>query len=143
MSLAKCRRCGRLFNQVIDKNICPSCLEKEEEEFQRVKDFFLHHPQASIVEAAQETGVEKKFILQFVREGRLRIANMEEGGEPLFRCERCGKPIPEGRYCEECRKKIAELLSNQDKVKPVNEREYQRGNFYFKEKILRKKEEKD
>lgn len=47
MALAKCKRCKNLFNKIVDKDICPACMEKEEEEFQKVKDFLKRYPEKS------------------------------------------------------------------------------------------------
>ncbi len=135
MTLARCKRCGAIFQKVIDRDLCPSCLEKEEEEFRRVKEFFRQHPRARLEEVSEATGVDKKVILEFLREGRLQVT---EGTEPLFElfCERCGKPIASGRLCDECRSKVVQLIQSAEEKKP-------RGpDFYFKD-VLRKKGEKD
>ncbi|MBC7216847.1 MAG: MerR family transcriptional regulator [Candidatus Caldatribacterium sp.] len=135
MTLARCKRCGVIFQKVIDRDICPACLEKEEEEFQKVKEFFRQHPKARLEEVSEATGVDKKTILEFLKEGRLQVA---EGLEPIAElfCERCGKPISSGRLCDECRKKVAQL------VQGVEEKKTRGPDFYFKD-ILKKRGEKD
>lgn len=134
MTLARCKRCGVIFQKVIDRDLCPSCLEREEEEFRKVKEFLRQHPKARLEEVSEATGVDKKVILEFLKEGRLQVA---EGMEPLVElfCERCGKPITSGRLCDDCRKKVAQLIQSAEEKKP-------RGpDFYFKD-VLRKKGEK-
>ena len=137
MSLAKCKRCGKLFNKMLDKNVCPACMEKEEEEFQKVRDFLKRYPEKKLEEISEGTEVDKKVILDFIREGRLQLAEIEvEEGSALLVCERCGKPITTGRFCEDCRKKLAAILS------PDEDKSSSRSpNFYFKDAIEKKKKE--
>lgn len=134
LGLARCKRCGKIFNQVIEKEICPTCLEEEEEEFQKVKSFFREHPRARLEEASRETGVDKKTIMQFLKDGRLQLVLPEEGTleEGLF-CERCGRPISQGKLCTDCKQKLSLLISKsfQAESKP-------RPGFYFKDVIEKK-----
>lgn len=146
MALAKCKRCKNLFNKIVDKDICPACMEKEEEEFQKVKDFLKRYPEKKLEEISEETGVDKKVILDFIREGRLQLAEIQGEGEfALLTCERCGKSIVTGRFCEDCRKKLAALLSS-DGDKPSSRSldedklSSRSPNFYFKDAIKKKKE---
>ncbi|WP_054693806.1 hypothetical protein [Syntrophomonas palmitatica] len=57
------------------------------------------HPRASVVEVSEETGVEEEKILQYLRDGRL----ISSGFTEVITCERCGKSIRAGRYCEACK----------------------------------------
>lgn len=134
MTLARCKRCGAIFQKVIDRDLCPSCLEKEEEEFRKVKEFFRQHPKARLEEVSEATGVDRKVILEFLKEGRLQIAESAEPVVELF-CERCGKPIASGRLCDDCRRKVVQL------VQSIEERKSRGPDFYFKD-VLRKREEK-
>lgn len=137
MVLARCKRCGKVFSKVIERDVCPACLEAEEEEFQKVKDFFREHPRARLEEASRETGVDKKTIMQFLKDGRLQLALPEEEAlrEGLF-CERCGRPISQGKLCVECRKKLSLLVSQNSKEDPKAH-----PGFYFKD-VIEKKIEK-
>ncbi|MGQ9747738.1 MAG: MerR family transcriptional regulator [Candidatus Caldatribacteriaceae bacterium] len=134
MVLAKCKRCGKIFNKVLEKDVCPECLDKEEEEFQKVRNFFREHPRAKLEEASQGTGVDKKIILQFLKEGRLQLSLSEEEflKEGLF-CERCGKPILQGKLCVECRQKLGLIVSHSEKEEKKEKKA--RPRFYFKEMI--------
>ncbi len=134
MGLARCKRCGKIFNQVIEKEICPACLEEEEEEFQKVKGFFREHPRARLEEASQKTGVDKKTIMQFLKEGRLqRVLPEEEALEEGLFCERCGRPISQGKLCVECKKKLSLLIAQSSK-----EESKTHSDFYFKDVIEKK-----
>jgi flagellar operon protein (TIGR03826 family) len=96
MPLANCKECGRLFIKVTS-DICPDCQRKEEEEFDRVKEYLKNHPNANLSEIMEATGVSENRISKFIRMGRLSI-------KPT--CEVCGKPIDSGRFCPECRLKL-------------------------------------
>jgi flagellar operon protein (TIGR03826 family) len=97
MNLRNCPECGRVFSYV-GRNLCPKCLEKEEEEYMTVRRYVRDHRGASILEVADATGIEEEKILQFLRDGRL-----ESGGFSVaLECERCGRKIGSGRYCSDC-----------------------------------------
>ncbi|MEN6351333.1 MAG: TIGR03826 family flagellar region protein [Syntrophomonas sp.] len=101
-NLRNCSQCGRIFPYQ-GRNICPKCLEKEEDDFQLVRRFVRDHPGASVIEVSEETGIEEDKILQFLRDGRLQ----SKGLAKVLSCERCGKPLSTGRLCEQCTKEVA------------------------------------
>lgn len=95
--LRNCSKCGRVF-PYMGRNICPKCLEKEEDEYQVVRRYVRDNPGAGVIEVAEETGVEEDKILQFLRDGRLHT----KGLTASLRCERCGQIIDSGRFCANC-----------------------------------------
>ena len=96
-SLRNCPECGRIFGYV-GRNMCPACLDKEEEDFQVVRKYVRDHPGHSVLEVSDDTGIDEEKILQFLRDGRLRSKGMEK----VLECERCGKKISQGRFCDFC-----------------------------------------
>ncbi len=96
MPLANCKECGKLFFKVAS-DICPECQKKEEEDFNKVKDYLREYPNASLSEIMEATGVNEKKISKFIKAGRLSI-------KPT--CESCGRPIDSGKLCPECRMKL-------------------------------------
>lgn len=96
-NLRNCSRCGRVF-PYMGRNICPRCLEKEEDEYQVVRRYVRDNPGAGVIEVVEETGVEEDKILQFLRDGRLQA----KGLTASLHCERCGQSINSGRFCESC-----------------------------------------
>jgi len=96
MPLANCKECGKLFVK-ISSDICPECQKKEEEDFNRVREYLKTHPNANLQEIIDATGVSEAKVSKFIRAGRLSI-------KPT--CESCGKPIDSGRFCPECRLKL-------------------------------------
>ncbi|NLY68047.1 MAG: MerR family transcriptional regulator [Tissierellia bacterium] len=98
MDIRNCSRCGRIY--VYDGfNICIKCRQEDEEDFQKVKKYLAEHPGANIMEVAEGTGVDSKKIINFLKEGRLEIA---DDSNIILTCERCGKSIRTGRFCNQC-----------------------------------------
>lgn len=106
-NLRNCPQCGRLF-AYSGRNLCQRCIRAEEDEYMVVRRYVRDHPGASIFEVSDETGIEEDKILQFLRDGRLEARGLRQ----LLECERCGKKISAGTYCEDCLKAMdAELRS--------------------------------
>ncbi|NLM36613.1 MAG: hypothetical protein GX202_00620 [Firmicutes bacterium] len=81
MGLHNCKRCGKLF---ISKghSVCSQCVEKDQADFELIREYLLAHPYVSALELSQETGVEPAVITRFQREGRLAICEKQEGDLP-------------------------------------------------------------
>ena len=75
MALKKCNECGSLFDDQTpqnDRNLCPHCFNEERREFVKVRDYLWSNPGANLDELHQNTGVSKKLIQKFIREGRFK-----------------------------------------------------------------------
>ena len=73
MTLKKCSKCGTLFADKDDNNnsnLCPHCFQEERAEFVKVRDYLWSNPGANLNELHEKTGVSKKLIQKFIREGR-------------------------------------------------------------------------
>ncbi len=115
--LVDCKRCGRVFIRV-SKDICPRCLQEVEREFLLCHEYLRDHPGATVIEIHEATGVSVKQIEEFVKEGRFQFAR----GEHLdYGCERCGRRIRKGRYCDHCSKELFHELSQAIEPKPRKE----------------------
>lgn len=101
--IRNCPRCGKIFTYM-GRPICRKCLETEENEFKVVKEYIYDNPGATISEVSQETGVTVERIMRFLREERLEIKS--ENSNLLLECERCGRAIRSGRFCENCKEDI-------------------------------------
>ncbi len=107
MDVRNCRSCGRLFNVMSNPRICPECVQKIEDKFQEVKAYLRDNPYANMDELSRECEVSVKQIKEWVRDERLVFGeDSVEGVE----CEQCGKLIRTGKYCDECKLKIANNL---------------------------------
>ncbi|KPU26438.1 MerR family transcriptional regulator [Caloranaerobacter sp. TR13] len=100
MNIKNCSKCGKIFAYDGINKLCPKCRKEEEEEFSRVKEYIYNNPGANIQLVSEETGVPVKKILRYLREGRLELK--DEYNNLILACERCGKPIKTGRFCDKC-----------------------------------------
>ncbi len=108
MNVKNCKRCKRLFNYIAGPPICPECKAKEEELFQTVKKYIDAHKGVNITTVAQECEVEIDQIQRWVREERLQFSDASAAG---IVCEKCGANILTGRFCEKCKKEMANNLN--------------------------------
>jgi len=83
--------------------ICSQCKQKEEEDFQNIKKYLYDHSGASIQDVSDACEVSVEKITRFLREGRLEV---KEGSNVVLECEKCGKSIRSGRFCNECSKQL-------------------------------------
>lgn len=103
----KCKTCGSIFN-FMGKPICPACLKKMDEDFAKVRKFIYENPNARVDEISEETGVEPKMIMQFLRDGRLELKTADGS----IVCEKCGVPISTGRLCHTCSQDISNHMQS-------------------------------
>jgi flagellar operon protein (TIGR03826 family) len=104
MELKKCPRCGKLFAYSA-LPVCNECLQKEEADFTKVRDYLRENPDSGLKETSEGAEVSENLIIKFLKEGRLIATNAFIG---VLSCERCGKHINSGRFCDKC---IVELKS--------------------------------
>ncbi len=109
MDVRTCQRCKKIFNYVTGQPVCASCKKELEILFKDVRSFIRRNPQASIQEVADECKVDSKQIKQWIREERLSFTSDSAVG---IECERCGKSIKTGRFCEECKKETLNELQS-------------------------------
>ncbi len=141
MEVINCRGCGRLYNAVGSsrKRLCPQCMNKLEEKFAQVKEFLRENPKSSIEVVSKENDVSVKQIKQWVKEERLTFV---EGGASGITCEKCGKMIHTGRFCNECKFKIGNtLMSAIDK--PIMEMPKKRTHEKDRMRFLQNQLEED
>ena len=84
--------------------ICPACREEMEGMFQDVKKYVRENPHSDMRTVAEECNVDINQIRQWIREERLEFA---EDSAVMLNCEKCGRSIRTGRFCEECKNDMA------------------------------------
>lgn len=121
MEVKNCRGCGRLFNYMGGPSrLCPACRDELEKKFQQVKNYIYDNKEASISQVSEENDVSIQQIKQWVREERLSFGDESLVG---LECENCGVLIKTGRFCEDCKKKMAHDFGNlYQKEEPVQQK---------------------
>ena len=80
-----------------------------------MKEYIYDHPGASINEVSEENDVSVNQIKKWVREEKLSFTDDSPVG---IACEGCGKMITTGRFCKECKIRVAnEIESFREKPK--------------------------
>lgn len=123
------------------RDICPDCYDREEQDFAKVKEFLWDKKHASVDEVSEKTGVKKKKVVKFIRNGRLNASGLAI--ELYLTCEGCGEPITEGRFCPTCREKLIQgFATGPDKQRDDNLREHEiinKGKMYTADRRKRDK----
>ncbi|MHB8063910.1 MAG: MerR family transcriptional regulator [Ruminiclostridium sp.] len=99
-----CRRCGRMYNYIGGPPICIDCKNADEVIFKKVKEYLYEKPGSSLSQVSMDLEVSVEKIRMFLKEGRLEIT---EGSNIILECERCGKAIRTGRFCDECQNQVS------------------------------------
>lgn len=121
MNVRNCSKCGKIFNYVAGPPICAQCRKDMEEVFKAVRIFIRNNPSAGITEVAEANNVDVRQIRQWIREERLSFSSDSAVG---IDCERCGKSIKTGRFCDECKADTINNLNSayeKPKAEPVKE----------------------
>ena len=59
-----------------------------------------------MVEISEALEVDGKIILDFIRDGSLELSE----DSYALTCERCHKPIAQGRYCDDCKASLSNIF---------------------------------
>jgi len=121
MDLRNCTKCSRVF-AYNGSEICSRCSSSDMEDFKKVKDYLYDNPGATIVEVSDQTGVNEKKILRYLRESKIEII---ENDNLLLDCQRCGTAIRSGRFCDPCviamKKEFTAVLKPTDEISKVKD----------------------
>jgi flagellar operon protein (TIGR03826 family) len=109
MDVRNCKSCSKLFNYISGPPLCPTCLHTLDLKFEEVKEYIYDHPRAGMQEVSEEFEIPIAQIKQWIREERLAFAEDSMIG---LECESCGTIIRTGRYCKECKDRLAKGLGN-------------------------------
>ena len=123
MNVRNCTRCGKIYNYDGFK-VCPTCRKDDEKDFQKVKEYLYENPGANIPEVSEATEVDAKKIIDFLRAGRLEIA---DDSNLILECENCGTSIRTGRFCDKCasglQRDLGQVLNTAKPQNPYEKRE--------------------
>ncbi len=138
MDVRNCKRCGKIYNYM-GSAVCNNCLQQEQEDFDKIREYLFKNPNSSTAEVSEATGIELKVISRFLKEGRLEADYIRMSDDSALTCEKCGKPVNSGRFCEKC---VREMQTDFSKAaKPVSQqpRGINPGKVHTFEHILRRK----
>ncbi|MDP4179505.1 MAG: MerR family transcriptional regulator [Bacillota bacterium] len=102
-----CRRCGKVYNY-IGNPLCPTCIQADDEDFKRVKEYLYKYPGAAMSKVSEDLEISVDKITRYLREGRLEIVGEE--ANIVLSCENCGKSIKTGRFCDICQSSLTTSL---------------------------------
>ena len=105
--LRNCSMCGKIFMSNGEK-ICPNCVQAQADMEVVVVDYVRDHPKCKIPEIMEETGAPESLIRRLIDEGRF----VQLGVNLSYPCQKCGKPIITGKYCEDCLNEMQENLQS-------------------------------
>ncbi|NTV89042.1 MAG: MerR family transcriptional regulator [Clostridiales bacterium] len=105
-----CKRCGKIFTYGGGTPICQTCKQQDEDDFKRVKDYLWDNPKATLSEVSGALDITAEKIKRFLKDGRLEI--ISEDGNMFLECEKCGKAIKSGRFCEDCERNTNASIKN-------------------------------
>ena len=117
MEIENCPKCGRVFTKMSNA-LCDKCVKEDEDVFERIRDFLDEKPDSTLSDITEATGVTEKRVLKYIREGRLE-ATTNIG--PI-KCQKCGRPIKVGKYCDKCIIAINQDAKDLFAKKPVGAR---------------------
>jgi hypothetical protein len=109
MPITNCKICGKIFESISGKKVCPNCSASEEQEYLKVRSYVKDNPKASINAVSEGTGVPIEKINEYLRKGLLERAEVEEVS---LKCQLCGTSILNGNYCLTCIEKLKQGLKS-------------------------------
>lgn len=124
MEVKVCKNCRRLFKYIHGPELCQDCnksasteakdpmkkeytqtlrseVQEEEGIYNRVRDYIMTHPKASIIQIAEENDVTPVKLLEWVRQDRFEFS--EDSAFAWFECKKCGVKIKSGTLCNRCK----------------------------------------
>lgn len=125
MEVRACKNCRRLFHFISGPELCPECrklviqervstdkklsaaikpmLLEDEEKYEKVKDYILTHPNATIALISEVNEIPPSKLFEWIRDDRLEFTDTSKNA--WFECEVCGSKIKSGRVCYSCKQR--------------------------------------
>ncbi len=101
--LKNCAKCGRVFQaEEIGQKYCTRCRGDEDDMFLAAREYIYDNPDTNIMEVSEELDIDEDLILKWLRQGRLKLKGEGVG----YPCDRCGKSIQTGRFCDACQAEL-------------------------------------
>lgn len=78
---------------------CEKCGAEQLDDFGLIKRYLDENGPTNALELSEKTGVKRAKISEFLRSGRIEVA---ESSTSYIHCKGCGSPIRYGDYCASC-----------------------------------------
>ncbi|MBP1157809.1 MULTISPECIES: flagellar protein [unclassified Paenibacillus] len=128
LNVENCVRCGKVYLKN-NFGMCTNCIKDIEAEYEKCLKFLRENRTCTIQELSDETGVDMKQIVKFIREGRISIRNNPNMG---YECDMCGTIIRTNNICDNCRSRLAKDFDHlhEDEERKKSREEQQRGSAF-------------
>ena len=108
MRVKNCPECGKMFAENAF-GMCEKCKSNEESGFAKIKEYVDEHPNCTVNDLCDATGVKLQKIMAYIKEGRLLAT---PGMANDVTCRACGGPRLKGNFCEPCSIKLNKEIMN-------------------------------
>lgn len=123
-----CKWCGRPIPVELGVDMCAGC--QEDQVFREIRDY-VRENDVNEYELAEIFDIPMRQVKQWIREGRLEYKVQEKKMGHLY-CQRCGREISFGKFCEDCNRILYGVKGGYDAQKQAQGEEQIR--FYNKNK---------
>lgn len=112
--VTNCEHCsGEMIYKGSGRYVCQECGEEYLNDFGKVKKYIREHGPSNAVTISQDTGVSRRKIRDFLRDGRVEV--VEDSAAGVSFCLACGTPIRSGQYCRTCLDRLSNAASSRQK----------------------------
>ncbi|MCK5129295.1 MAG: hypothetical protein KAQ68_05560 [Clostridiales bacterium] len=126
-TIRRCRKCGTVFDSY-GYDLCTDCAEELDKTFNLVQDYIYDHEDANVVEISKALDIDGKIILDFLKEGNLALSENNR----MLNCEKCGKAIQSGKYCEECSSNLENIFNSAISAKEETQEEKKKVRMHVR-----------
>ncbi|MCR5755685.1 MAG: flagellar operon protein YvyF [Acetatifactor sp.] len=108
-----CKQCGGVMvYRGIGEYQCEECGYEDYDDYGKARRYIEKNSGATAMDIENATGVSQKSIRRMLREARLEVASTSK---VFLHCERCGKEIRSGQYCDECEMQLHRTIEEQQR----------------------------
>lgn len=101
-----------LFNKTV-RNICPKCIEEDDELVGIIRSYLNEHKSATITDVVRDTEIPLEVILEFIEE---KFIVLVDHPNLKLECSRCGAATQDGVMCKNCKQELVHELAQATKL---------------------------
>lgn len=103
LKVSNCPKCGNVFQKNL-RNLCQRCVVESEQRYGNIKEYLRRNRKATTDEVSDITGIDRKEIVTFIKEGKLILSDYPALTYP---CESCGCGIRQHKLCTDCSTRLS------------------------------------